>query len=225
MNRFVVYFLFMSGVVFGGIVNRETYGLQLFPKVVDVGGDKYMVVWEDTRNESIEIYAQLIDGEGNPQWNEDKLLSQDGTREFIGHRMVSRVVGSGSGAIIGFINYYGISGVSKGINATKITRTGSRWSPDTVVNITSTVTEDYALCEDGHGGAVFVWVEKKGSEYYLKARHLDADGGDVWNNPGWEDPHVAVLHTAFYTLKPYLYLNKNFDKVKIFSNILKRRII
>jgi len=43
---------------------------------------------------------------------------------------------------------------------------------------------------------VFVWVAKSGSEYYLKARHLNADGGDVWNNPGWEDPHVAVLHTV-----------------------------
>ena len=72
---------------------------------------------------------------------------------------------------------------------------------------------------------MFVWVAKSGSEYYLKARHLNADGGDAWNNPGWEDPHVAVLHTAFCTLNPYLYLNKNFDKVKIFNNILKRRMI
>ncbi|GEM_PF-3975006 len=106
--RVIVIMFSVVALLYGGRVNQETQGMQLFPKIARIGNDEYIVVWEDTRNGSVEIYAQKIDGNGNPQWNEDKVLSQGSEpsyQGFIGHRMVSRLVGSGNQGIVGYVNY------------------------------------------------------------------------------------------------------------------------
>jgi hypothetical protein len=70
--------------------------LQLFPQVIERSGGGYLFCWDDNRDGQFEVYTQDADSDLSVS-GEDKTVSPTNDD---GHTMTSRMIPSGSGAII-----------------------------------------------------------------------------------------------------------------------------
>ncbi len=181
-------------LLWGEVQVSESSNLDLFPHIVSVEGN-YIVEWEGvSESGSFEIYVRALDSGCNPISTPLK-VSEGGA----GHRLNGTIISSGDGAIVSWINHQ-----NKKVYAIKVNSQGDiheDWQPPyhhPVEVYTSYDLQTPALCEDGNGGAVFVWVtyNKSTKKYYLIATRLNASGENP-NPEIWPD----TLHTSSYTLK------------------------
>jgi len=181
-------------LLWGEVQVSESSNLDLFPHIVSVEGN-YIVEWEGvSESGSFEIYVRALDSDCNPISTPLK-VSEGGA----GHRLNGTIISSGDGAMVSWINHQ-----NKKVYAIKVNSQGDiheDWQPPyhhPVEVYTSYDLQTPAVCEDGHGGAVFVWVtyNETTKKYYLIATRLNASGENP-NPEIWPD----TLLTASYTLK------------------------
>ncbi len=149
-----------------------------------VNGDFILYAWSDCRTGDNDIYAQLYNEEGQPQWAENGLLIARGA----GSRQESPYVMAASDGtwIITWVDFRNDSQILErsDIFAQKVTSAGDiQWpenSPDyggVAVTVTENATEMYPCAfDDGDGGAMVIWVTDRNLDSDLYAMHILADG-------------------------------------------------
>jgi hypothetical protein len=162
-----------DGVVVCG-ATREQYD----QKIVSDGAGGMVVAWTDTRNVTADIYAQRMDGSGNPVWSPDGIpIRASATYEFELVEMVSDGV---DGAILLWTQD------RDDIYAQRVDGAGNLlWiASGTSCPVTDRPLELVAVA-DGAGGVIFAWVEDRGAGWAdIIAQRFDADGNEVWTHGG-----------------------------------------
>jgi hypothetical protein len=154
------------------------------PSMVSDGAGGAIVVWEDHRNPTGDIYVQRMDGSGARMWGTGgvPMTLAGGEQDFYfdGFGTNSQIVADGQGgAIVAWMD--GRSG-GNDVYAQRVNAAGVvQWTPDGAP-VTVAPGEQWwtTLTEDGDGGAIFVWEDARNGEFDLYAQRLDAGGDPAW---------------------------------------------
>jgi len=155
---------------------------QSAPQIISDGSGGAIMVWEDYRTGSADIYAQKILGNGKLAWGSEavKVCSARAAQRS------PKIATDGSGgAIITWYDYR--SGKGEDIYAQALDPSGkSRWKKDGVSVSVAAGTQWYPeIISDGSGGAIIVWTDfrsGKGSDIY--GQRIGADGSAIWQKDG-----------------------------------------
>ncbi|MFO7889036.1 MAG: Ig-like domain-containing protein, partial [bacterium] len=140
-------------------------------------GIYYIITWTDKRNDSGDIYAQLIDENGNAQWTDNGIVVSDAANTQDG----SRIAESCSSSVI--ISWWDSRSGGYDIYAQRIDSLGNQlWT--TVVNNYNNYQYLPDITADGAGGAFIVWWDSRFDYYDLYSQHIDKNGQLLWNNDG-----------------------------------------
>jgi hypothetical protein len=160
-------------------------GAQTAPKVYvpassnDTRGSAY-VVWVDSRNRNLDLYAQKIDANGVPQWG----LSGVAICKAANDQYNQRLAGDGNDGLLlvwedkrsGKTDVYG-----QAVNAAgKVS-----WKNDGVaIAVASQEQIQPSAVTDGNGGLICVWSDDRGTGTNILAQRLDATGKALWTANG-----------------------------------------
>jgi len=163
----------------GALVCGHDYD-QTNPKIVSDGAGGMIVAWTDNRNGSADIYAQRVDGSGNPLWIPDGIPIRAGAIEF---ELLEIVTDGVDGAILLWTHN------RDDIYAQHVDGAGTlHWgTTGTQCPVTDRPYELVAVA-DGAGGVVFAWVEARSGADDIIAQRIDANGFEVWTHGG-----IAVI--------------------------------
>lgn len=178
--------IFVQRIDKNGIVKWTVQGIALCadgafdqgaPSIVESGIGSAIVVWNDFRSTSRDIYAQKVDSLGVVQWtaNGVPVIAK------ASHQQDAKLISDGAGGAI-IVWQDSINGAWD-IYAQRINNAGSiMWplggtslcsSPDAQINP--------RIETDGTGGAIVVWQDKRnGLDYDIYAQRIDALGVVQW---------------------------------------------
>ena len=153
---------------------------QHFPVVTKVKDDGAIVAWRDARNENYDVYAQMIDKEGNLLWQPDGIPVCDHESSQGPPILVSDME---DGAII---IWGDTRNGSQDCYAQRIDSTGQKmWEPDGVaVCIEKTLQDDFVAVSDGSGGVIVIWEDWRTGNQDIFAQRISADGIPIWKQNG-----------------------------------------
>lgn len=160
---------------------------------VDTSGN-VVVVWEDRRNGSYEIYAQRISPAGNQLWTSDVRVHMDLGMAW---QESPIVITTGIGNVIVVWLGEDSRGGDRDIYAQKLNATGERlWGTDLRVNADSGVLNyqsDPAAASDTSDNVMVVWGDyRDSSSGTVYSQRIDVDGNRLWVN----DLHVSANSVA-----------------------------
>ena len=145
----------------------EAPAIQTNIRMAPDGSGGAIIVWEDFRNGvDFDIYAQRIDKDGNPQWDQNGVVVSTAPS----NQLLPVVVGDGSGGAIiawddsrlGYSNIYAL----RIRNDTGEPYTG--WISTGVLLSPSTYQQSSPdIVSDGSGGAIITWWEYDGSTVWM----------------------------------------------------------
>ncbi|HWO57505.1 MAG TPA: IPT/TIG domain-containing protein, partial [bacterium] len=173
-----------SGVVqwaADGISLSTAANNQTFPQLISDGSGGAIVVWEDNRTGSADIYAQRVNHDGTAAWTIDGIPISAAANSQLSPQLVSD--GSG-GAIIVWQDHR--NGTTD-LYAQRVNGAGSlQWSADGVAVTTApSAQQSAALVSDGAGGAIIVWQDHRaGTNSDIYAQRIGADGVVQWGADG-----------------------------------------
>lgn len=146
----------------GIIVCNAAYN-QEYPSLVSDDGGGVIVAWRDGRDTNSDVYAQRIDGTGNPVWPAIGVPVAMGPADQRGHRIVPDTQG---GAIVSWVVETG--GGEDDIYTQRIDENGNpMWGSGGVPVCTATGDQStIVMTEDCSGGAVLAWRDLRDSEIY-----------------------------------------------------------
>ncbi|MBN1800332.1 MAG: hypothetical protein JW891_02440 [Candidatus Lokiarchaeota archaeon] len=144
-----------------------------------VGG--VIVVWQDERDDSGDIYTQRINDNGVPQWNDNGTVICN----YTGTQSNPKIISDGAqGAIIVWVD----GRVGTDIYAQKVDANGiSQWTLNGIVVCNQTASELYPeIVSDDNGGAFVAWVQPKpGSRNRdLYIQRIDTNSVRQWGSEG-----------------------------------------
>jgi hypothetical protein len=147
------------------------------PAVISDGSGGVIIAWA-AQNAGYDIYAQRLDENGNPLWDENGVLICTRNSNQQDPMMVSD--GSG-GAIITWNdqeNYH--------IYAQRVDSGGQvKWTANGVVICDAAGDkEDPRLVSDGSGGAIITWTDGRTSPTEIYAQRVDTNGAVKWTSNG-----------------------------------------
>ena len=160
-----------------GVLICGAAGIEAHPKALSDGGGGAIIVWEDDRSGSDDIYAQYVNPAGMVQWMADGNAICTAVDDQIGPCLVSDSCG---GAIIGWCDQR--SGSTYDIYAQRIDITGSlQWPTQGVPICTENEDQLYTIYDQvvpsGSGGAIFAWQDQRdGTEGDIYAQVVSATG-------------------------------------------------
>ncbi len=168
-----------EGSVICGLPSRQQK-----PAVANVGADQVMVVWEDTRNTIVDLFAQklnIVNGTG--QWIANGLPVVTTSGADVAPRIVADGVG---GALVFWRRGTRVYGQRLNSNGAQ------QWFADGV----ALASVDGALeigdvISDGAGGAIVAWLDTRSGANDVYAQRIDPNGALLWNPAG-----VAVCTAA-----------------------------
>jgi hypothetical protein len=165
--------------------------------IVSDGAGGVIVAFTDSRsNEGETVYAQRLDGNGNPVWPVDGILfGQIPTAQDTPSIAQVRCISDGLGNAIGawyFTSYVAPSTIS--LRAQRISSSGSLlWGsgPIAVPGVSAsdpngTGTQTFDLASDGSGGAIIAgsWLPSNAAATALLAQRIKSDGSIGWSQSG-----------------------------------------
>ena len=164
-----------------GVVICSNTGSQTNPKLVSDGNDGVIITWNDIRGSSYDIYAQLIDLNGEVQWitNGVAICTAQWEQSF------PKLTGDGSGGAI--ITWEDHRTPPVDIYAQRINAAGGvQWAGDGVpISALSYDQVSPDILSDGSGGAIISWqVNSSGNDYDIYAQRIDANGTLQWTMNG-----------------------------------------
>jgi hypothetical protein len=140
----------------------------------------FVIVWGDQRNDNFELFAQRLDGDGNPVWSVNGIgITPSGSYQR------ATAVPDGSGGII--IAY--VSADRQSIRAQNIIDSGNVnmfWDATGVAlseNIGTSYAEIVAIQAEG-GGAVIAWSDYVNGSMNVYSQKLNAAGEIQWTPGG-----------------------------------------
>jgi len=155
-------------------------GGQYQPSLLGDGAGGTLVVWQDTRGGSSDLYGQRIDSSGTVRWTADGLAVCSAT----GAQTHPAVVSDGAGGAI--VAWQDSRSGNYDLYAQRIDSSGTvRWRPDGV--LLCGATEDQrspSLVGDGAGGAIVVWEDGRNGGKDVFGQRLDSSGTVRWTPDG-----------------------------------------
>lgn len=165
-----------------GIVICNFTADQWFPKICQDGQGGGIITWEDYRNaipNSMDIYAQRIDKEGNTLWvdNGTEICTSP-----MDQKNVELCPDGNGGAIIAWTDYRNIE---LDVYVQKINSSGNTsWTVDGLKLTRSGYQAAPQISSNGNGGAFVVFTDNRLSESGLSIQHIDESGNLAWNPNG-----------------------------------------
>ena len=159
-----------------------------------------IIVWEDNRGTSTDIFAQRIDREGNTKWSENGITVCNALFSQLEPDLVSD--GDG-GAIIVWKDFK----YDYDIYAQRVDTDGNiLWQNNGVAICSETgYQEDFKVASDGYGGAIIVWEDARVvGDFNIYAQRISSDGSLIWAVNG-----IAVCSVTGHQLKPDISINEN----------------
>jgi hypothetical protein len=162
-------------------------GEQEFPLVVPDGLGGAIIVWEDRRLTTQNVYAQRVDADGVLQWDANGILVCDGPEYENQLQMIPDGFG---GAIVSWTD--GRNGLPD-IYAQRISASGDTlWTFDGAEVCTDKEDQvESRLATDGSGGAIVCWVDGRDLYSKLYIQRIGASG-----TPSWTVDGVALTDTS-----------------------------
>ncbi len=172
-----------SGVVqwtADGVAICSATGAQITPQLISDGTGGAIIVWNDSRTGTTDIYAQSVNSSGVVQWTADGVAICSAT----GAQTVPQLKNDGSnGAIITWVDSR--SGTTD-IYSQKINSSGVvQWTADGVVICSATGTQTICqIIDDGLGGAIIDWSDARSGTNDIYSQKINSSGIVQWNANG-----------------------------------------
>ncbi len=175
----------------GGIPVCDADDEQVNPKIVTDGSGGAIVVWQDSRGAYNLLYAQRVDGDGNPLWTAGGIpvCDENGSRQSL-----NMIADNWGGAIFGWEDYQ--NGINE-IFVQKIASNGSTLWGSSGVAVYSGVLNNClpVLTTDGADGAIIGWCDENTEcdprapfgaceRSNIFCQRVDADGYPLWTSGG-----------------------------------------
>ena len=154
------------------------------PQMISDGAGGAIITWVDNRSGSLDIWAQKIDSNGEPEWDYGgKPVTLAAFRQY--H---PRICSDGSGGAI--IAWRDARNGKAEIYAQRIDFNGNRWWTANGIAINTVsydIAEDFDLemCSDGFGGAIITWLDTRlPVPMYKYAQRINTSGVVQWATNG-----------------------------------------
>jgi predicted lipoprotein with Yx(FWY)xxD motif len=165
-----------------------------FPELVSDGASGAIIVWDDSRNATTDIYAQRVSAGGVSQWQIQGVPIVTATGDQYGPKITSDGTG---GAIIA---WYDNRASNFDIYAQRIAFSGAlQWVQDGVPVCASAQDQLYpVLTTDGAGGAIISWPDIRNGYQQAYAQRMDAQGVPQWTANGVQLSTVAGNEVSLF---------------------------
>ncbi len=151
-------------------------GDQDSPRIASDSAGGAIIVWEDSRSGTYDIYAQRVDANGVVQWTSDGVAICTATNL----QGSPAIVADGSGGAI--MAWQDRRTGSYAIYAQRINASGVvQWTPNGVAITAAGGQLLPSLTTDGSGGAIITWNDNRIGAY---AQRIDASGTVKWTADG-----------------------------------------
>ena len=176
-------------------------GNQYYAQITSDDKGGAIIVWEDQRSGTSDIYAQRINSEGTVQWTLDGVAVCNAANTQFNAQLIKD--GSG-GAIITWEDWR--NGNNQDIYAQKIDSNGTvLWNINGVgVCVASAVQWYPQLTTDGNGGAIITWEDYRNGNGDIYAQRIEANGTALWTTNG-----VVICNAAFEQWPPQITNDEN----------------
>jgi hypothetical protein len=155
-----------------GILIAESGYYESFPKAVSDGSGGAIIVWQDSRNEALDLYAQHIDANGESQWAQGGVpfLILSGGFSYWDDDALA-IISDGNGGAIGVVDYH-----AQRIDANGVVQWGAQ-------GLTiSGLARNPAVASDGNGGAIIAWGDYRDAKPDIYAQRVNAEGVIQWTD-------------------------------------------
>jgi hypothetical protein len=134
-----------------------------------------MVVWTDARDggiSSYDLYAQRVDGAGNPLWAADGVVVCDETSA----QLVARPVSDGAGGVV--VTWADTRATIYDVYAQRLNAAGAvQWNPAGAPVCTALQAQlGGVIAADGHGGAIVAWADSRSGNPDIYANRVSPGG-------------------------------------------------
>lgn len=161
----------------GGVPVCTSHAVQISLNIVenDVGGA--YILWRDSRNPSVDLYAANLDGDGNNLWTENGIPIANSNNPETSNSMRE----DGDGGF--FIGYLETAGTSTNILAKRFNSAGeSLWGEPLMIAQNIGDSPVIRVVPDGIGGYIFVWSDQREVTTNIFAQRLLGDGTFDWGD-------------------------------------------
>jgi hypothetical protein len=163
-----------------GIAVCDLPGDQCYPRLVDDGAGGAFITWTDRRSPGHGLYAQRVDADGNPLWQEYGVV----VSTAYSSKELPKIVTDGSGgAIIAWVdNRDG----NKDLYTQRINASGDTLWPALGVAVCTEPSYqiEAEIIPDGAGGAIVTWEDIRSGNAAIYAQRVDAGGVVQWTTDG-----------------------------------------
>jgi hypothetical protein len=178
------------------VTAANNQGVDGLAMISDSAGGAIVVFTDSRATEGETVYAQRLDGDGNPVWPVDGVLfGQEPTAQDTPSIAWVKVISDGAGGAIGawyFTSYIAPSTIS--LRTQRISASGQvMWGsgPISVPGVSAsdpnnTGTQTFDIASDGSGGAIIAgsWLPPKASATSVLAQRIKSDGSIAWSQSG-----------------------------------------
>ena len=181
----IITLLIINGITFAQWSNDSTIntpicmfsGNQTLSNIISDDDGGAIIVWEDYRGSSLDIYAQRINSAGVAQWFTDGVPICTASTD----QRYPEIISDGNGGAIivwtdqrnGFVDIY-----AQKINSAGIVQ----WAIDGVaVYIAANTKDAVTLISDGVGGAIITWSDNRDGTYHIYAQRVLSSGALLWD--------------------------------------------
>ncbi len=178
----------------GTQICQVSYSEQEKPGMVPDGLGGAIIIWQDMRNGTYDVYAQRIDASGAVLWAANGIPVCTAANDQINVRAVPDGAG---GAIVAWEDWRSGTGDLYVQHVNILGNTA--WAADGVRASSSESDKTWAdLAPDGIGGAILVWQDRAGGgDHNITTQRLDASGTLQWGENG-----VTVCANSAYQHSP-----------------------
>jgi uncharacterized delta-60 repeat protein len=163
-----------------GIAIASTSGYQGSLKIASDGSGGAVIIWEDQRAATVEIYTQKVNGAGAMQWAANGVLVNSTPQGSLYPQLIS----DAGGAIICWVDRRN-AGTAWDIYAQKLNANGAlQWAANGLPICLATGNQTLPqLTTDGAGGAIITWDESQSASIpnpNIYAQKVNTSGAVVW---------------------------------------------
>lgn len=166
----------VNGIAVSGAIDGQTK-----PEMVSDDAGGAIIVWTDTRNGDLDVYAQRIDSSGNVLWKAEGVPVATGGLLQTDAKLV------GDGQHGAFVTYTGQSSASQDghVFAQRINANGNAvWSPELTLSFSDQFEAMPCITGDGSGGAYIAWVFYNNAAYDVYMQRVHPSGALQWQSGG-----------------------------------------
>jgi|GEM_PF-712687 len=150
------------------------------PRIALVSVGAVVIVWQDWRSGTQDVYAQRLSPTGNASWN----LNGKAVALGAGNQTAANLATDGSGGTV--IAWQSDSGGNWDLFAQRLNDQGAeQWTTGGVAVCTASGSQtELGLVNDGAGGAIMTWRDERGSSADIYCQRVNSMGTTLWASNG-----------------------------------------